>query len=312
MFGRVGDLAKVHGPARRPRFRQQDWLPYALIGPAVALVATLAIYPALTAIQVSTFEMNLLRLAEIRFVGLGNFEKLAQDQIFLQAVLKTLRWTATIVLAQMAIGLPVALLLNQKFPGRGLVRTIVLIPWVVPPAVTAVLWAYMFDANFGVMNEILVRLGLIRSYIAWSADATGSFFILVLAMVWTGFPFMAIMLLAALQSFSEDVFEAARIDGAGAWQSFRYITLPQLIPTILLLFLLRGMWLSHHVDIIYLITDGGPGIANYTMAVYSFKLTSIEFNVGYASAVAVVLALILLVAALVYIRYIEKSREYLA
>jgi multiple sugar transport system permease protein len=291
--------------------RQQDWLPYAMIAPALVLVAAVALYPAVSAIQVSLQDMNLLRLAQARYVGLGNFVKLLQDDVFVGGLWRTLRWTSVIVIAQMAVALPVALFMNLQFRWRGLVRMVVLIPWIVPPAITAVLWVYLFDANFGVANELLLRLGLIPSYVAWAANDVGSFFILVMAMVWTGFPFMAIMLLAALQVLPADVYEAARLDGAGAWASFRYVTLPQLMPTILLLLLLRSMWLSHHIDIIYLITDGGPGVANYTLAIYSFKLASIQFNVGYASAVAVVLALILLVASLIYTRYIEKTREYL-
>jgi multiple sugar transport system permease protein len=282
-----------------------------MIAPAVVLVAAIAIYPAVSAVQVSLQDMNLLRLTQARFVGLGNFMKLPQDDVFVGGLWRTLRWTSVIVVAQMAVALPVALFLNLQFRWRGVVRMVVLIPWIVPPAITAVLWVYLFDANFGVANELMLRLGLIRSYVAWTADETGSFFILVMAMVWTGFPFMAIMLLAALQVLPEDVYEAARLDGAGPWASFRYITLPQLMPTILLLLLLRSMWLSHHIDIIYLITDGGPGVANYTLAVYSFKLASIQFNIGYASAVAVVLAVMLLAASLIYTRYIEKTRDYL-
>lgn len=300
-------------PSRRFRLRQKDWLPYAMIAPAVLVVLGIAIYPAFTAVQISLMEMNLLRLAQAKFVGLANFQKLfLLDDVFAQSVWGTLRWTGVIVAGQMALGLPVALFLNLHFRWRGFARTVILTPWVVSPAVTAIIWIYLFDANFGVINEILVRLRILPAYFAWISDSNGSFFILVMAMIWTGFPFMAIMLLAALQALPEDVYEAARIDGAGFWQSFRFVTFPQLLPTILLLFLLRSMWLSHHVDVIFLVTGGGPGIANYTLPVYSFKLTSIQMNVGYASAVAVVLALILLLAAIVYTRYIEKTREYLA
>ncbi len=291
--------------------QQKQWLPYAMIAPGLVLVALIAVYPALSALRISTYEMNLLRMFESKFVGLINYEMLLQDDRFLGSVLRTLRWTGVVVAFQMALGLPLALFLNVKFPWRGFARTLVLIPWVVPPTVTAVIWAYMFDANFGVLNEILVRLHILQSYFAWLSDNTGSFAVVASAMVWTGTPLMAIMLLAALQALPEDIYEAARIDGAGAWQRFRYITLPQLMPTILLLLLLRSMWLSHHVDIIYLITDGGPGVANLTLSVFTFRLGAISLNVGYASAVAVVLALILLIAAVIYIHYIERSRDYL-
>lgn len=291
--------------------KQKDWLPYAFVLPAVLVMSLISIYPAFTALRVSLFDMNLLRLNAAEFIGLDNYVNLFRDEIFIGAMFRTLRWTVAIVAGQMALALPVALFLNLNFALRGVARTIVLLPYIIPSAVVAIIWIYMFDANFGVMNEILLRLGLIPSYLPWIADPTLSFIILVLAMIWWGMPFMAIMLLAALQSLDEQIFDAARIDGANVWQRFRYITLPQLMPTILVVLLLRTMWMSHHIDTIFLMTDGGPGIANYTMPIYSFMLTSTRFEVGYGSAVAVVLAIILLGAALGYIRSIEKSMEYL-
>lgn len=312
MLGRLMGQLPVVSRTKRFHLAQKDWLPYAMIAPAVVLVSVILVYPALTAVRASLFDMNLLRMFETEFVGLANYKKLLfKDDIFLGSVLRTFRWTGIVVVVQTCLALPVALFLNLKFGWRGVLRAIVLIPWVIPTAVTAIIWVYMFDANFGVVNELLVRLGVIQSYIPWIADKKGSFFIVAMAMVWHGFPFMVIMLLAALQSFPQDLYEAARIDGAGIWQSFRYVTLPQLMPTILLVLLLRSMWLSHHVDLIYLITDGGPGVANFTIPIYAFNLAGIEMRIGYASAVAVILAIMLLFAAQVYIRYIEKSREYL-
>lgn len=298
-------------PLGRPRLRQIDWLPYALIAPALLVMALITIYPAFYAGRISLLDLNLLRVAQATWVGIANYLQLLEDDIFRSSVVRTLRWTISIVAIQMALALPTALFLNLKFRWRGLARSLILIPYVIPTAVISVIWVYMFDANFGAMNEILVRLGVIPSYLSWISDRNLSFLILVLAMVWSGMPLMAIVLLAALQTFPEDLYEAARIDGAGAWQRFLYVTLPQLSPTILLLLLLRTMWLSHHVDVIFLVTNGGPGVANYTMPVYSFMLASVEFRAGYASAVAVVLSLLLLFMAVAYTRKIEQTREYL-
>jgi multiple sugar transport system permease protein len=258
------------------------------------------------------FEMSLVRPFDTHFVGLGNFQKLLiGDYIFWRSVWGTIRWMVTITVGHVAIALPVALLLNLKFAWRGLLRTVVVLPWVVPGAVTAIIWNYMFDANFGVMNEILLRLGLIHAYIPWGSDDLGSFFILWLAGVWAGYPFVAVMLLATLQVIPEELYEAARIDGAGAWQSFRFVTFQHLLPTILVVLLFRTIWLAQSVDLIYLMTGGGPGIANYTVAVYSFKLTADTFDVGLASAVAVLLAIVLLGASVFYIRHIERTREFM-
>lgn len=286
--------------------------PYALVAPAVAVMAALTVYPALVAVQVSLQKLNLLALRDEVWVGAGNFTALLSDPQFTGALLLTARWTTTIVIAQLALALPIALLLNERLPGRGAARAIILLPYVVPTAVVSVIWVYLFDANFGVVNELLVRWGVLPAPIAWFSDSTLSFVVLVLAMIWSGTPFMAVLLLAAMQTFAPELYEAAHLDGANAWQRFRYITLPQLLPTILVLGLLRTMWMSHHVDIIYLLTNGGPGIANYTLAVYSYLTTSVLFELGYSSAMAIVLALLLLMIAMVYLGRIEKGRQYLA
>ena len=308
--------AKNHGLAGaapwRFRLRQKDWLPYALVAPAVLLVLFLVIYPAITAVQTSLFDMNLLRLFDKEFIGVGNYEKaFLEDHLFWGSVVRTARWTAVAVVGQIALGLPLALFLNMSFRWRGIMRTLALIPWVVPPPVVAIIWIYMFDGNFGVFNELLVRLGLIDSYAVWLAQPLPSFFVVATAAIWWGFPFMTIMLLAALQALPEEVNQAASIDGANAWQRFLHVTIPQIMPTILIVLLLRSLWFSHAVELIYLMTDGGPGVANHTLAVYGFKLTAIQLNVGYASALMVILAVILLMLVVIFLRQIESSRRYL-
>jgi multiple sugar transport system permease protein len=172
--------------------------------------------------------------------------------------------------------------------------------------VVALMWVYMFDGTFGVANGVMVRLGLIDHYVSWLSEPTGSFVVVVAAMVWAGQPLMAIVLLAVLQTIPKELYEAATVDGANAWQAFRRITLPHLMPTILLLLLLRTIWMSNHIDMIFVMTTGGPGFSNYTEAVYSFQLTN-QFEIGYASAVAVVLAVILMAGSAIYVRHLAKN-----
>jgi multiple sugar transport system permease protein len=210
------------------------------------------------------------------------------------------------VFSELAIALPVALFLNQRFWGRGLVRAAVVVPYIVPPAVTALLWLYMFDGNFGVANDLLVKLGLLKEYFSWLSDPFASFLVVAAAMVWSGMPLMAIVLLAVLQTVPAELYEAASIDGANAWHKFRRITLPQLMPTIAFLVLLRTIWMSNHIDLIFIMTRGGPGFSNYTEAVYSFMLTE-QMEVGYSSAVAVALALLLMVASAFYVRHLTRN-----
>jgi multiple sugar transport system permease protein len=157
-----------------------------------------------------------------------------------------------------------------------------------------------------VINDILVKIGLLDRYVSWLSDPTGSFAVTVAAMVWYGQPLMALILLAALQTIPQALYDAANVDGASAWQRFRYITLPHLMPSILFLVLLRLIWMSNHIDMIFVLTQGGPGFANYTAAVYSFKLTN-QFEIGYASAVAVVLTILLVAASAMYVRHLARK-----
>jgi multiple sugar transport system permease protein len=296
--------------AARPR-RRVDLLPYLLVAPAVLLVLVVTVYPALYALQISTTNANMLRLATAKSVGLANYVNAFDDEIAVVAIWQTLRWVVVNATGQMLLALPVALFLNTAFRGRGLVRASILAPWVVPGAVVAIIWRYMVDANYGVVNDLLLRLGVIAETIAWMGEPLPSFLVMSTATVWAGFPFFAVTLLAALQAIPEDLYEAARIDGASAWQRFTHVTVPLLRPTVLLLLLLRTIWLAHSVDLIFLMSNGGPGYNNYTVALYSFILTWSQLELGYPSALVIMLSVVLLIASAFYIRSIERSREWM-
>jgi multiple sugar transport system permease protein len=304
------EVVRARG-ARGARRIRIDLLPYLLVAPAILIVALVTIYPALYALGISTTDANLLRLDASRAIGLGNYGKAWSDEIFIDALWHTLRWVIVNAGGQMLLALPVALYLNTAFRGRGLVRASILVPWVVPGAVVAIIWRYMVDANYGVVNDILLRLGVIAETIAWMGEPLPSFIVISTATIWAGFPFFAVTLLAALQVIPEDLYEAARIDGASAWQRFTSVTVPLLMPTILLLLLLRTIWLAHSVDLIFLMSNGGPGYNNYTVAVYSFILTWSQLQLGYPSAMVIMLSVVLLIASVVYIRSIERSREWM-
>ena len=298
-------------PVVRARRARIDLLPYVLISPAVGLVLIITVYPALEALRISTTNANMIRMATMRYVGAANYVNAFDDEIFLESLWHTVRWVIVNASGQMLLALPVALLLNSAFSGRGAVRAAILVPWVVPGAVVAIIWRYMVDANYGVLNDILLRLGAIAEPVAWIGEPLPSFLVLSTATVWAGFPFFAVTLLAALQAIPEDLYEAARIDGAGAWQRFTSVTMPLLLPTVLLLLLLRTIWLSHSIDLIFLMTNGGPGYNNYTIAVYSFILTWSQLELGYPSAMVIMLSVVLLIASAIYIRSIERSREWM-
>jgi multiple sugar transport system permease protein len=202
------------------------------------------------------------------------------------------------------------LFLNIPFKGRGFTRAALLIPWVVPGAAIAIMWRSMVDYNYGIVNDLLVRIGLIPGPVAWIGEADPAFWIIVSASYWASTPFVTLTLLAVLQSISPELYEAAKVDGASSLDRFRFITFPMLLPTILLLFLLRTIGLAHGIDFIYLISMGGPGYSNYTLAVYSFLLTN-RLQIGYPAAIAIILGVVLVGLSALYLYLIEKSKEWM-
>ena len=309
MFGtRSGRQAAIYGAKSiaRPKWRRSTLFAYALITPMVALMAAITFYPTLFAVQLATTDASLLRLDRARHIGTANFRRLMDDATFLAGLWRTLRWDVVVVGVELLIALPIALFLNLSFRGRAFIRSAVLIPYITPPAVTALMWIYMVDGNFGVLNDILVRIGVIEHNVAWLSDPAGSFAAVASAMIWSGQPLMAIILLAALQSIPPSLYEAASIDGAGAWQRFWHVTLPHLRPTILFLLLMRTIWMSNHIDMIFIMTGGGPGFTNYTAAVYTFLLTT-RFQIGYSAAAAVTLAAALMLLSLLYLRHLARK-----
>jgi multiple sugar transport system permease protein len=293
-------------PPLRRRKRKFDYLPYALVAPIGLLLLAITVYPAIQAVYLSLTNASLLRLARAKFIGLKNFARMLNDGVFLDGLWRTLRWDVAVVGLEILIALPIALFLSSQFRGRGFVRAAIMVPYITPPAVVGLVFCFMFDGNYGVVNDILLRLGLIDSYIAWLSDPEASFWVVVAAMVWYGQPLMALILLASLQTIPGELYEAADVDGANRWAQFRNITLPHIMPTILFLVLLRTIWMSNHIDMIFVMTTGGPGFSNYTEAVYSFQLTN-QFEIGYASAVAVVLAIILMTGSAFYVRHLART-----
>jgi multiple sugar transport system permease protein len=305
MMRAVSSVAGLETAAPRRR-RRRNWLPYALVAPVVLLLLAISVYPSFYAVWLAMTDASLLRLARAQFIGFGNFIRMAGDAVFIDGLWRTLRWDLAVVLIELAIALPIALFLNRTFRARGFVRAAMMVPYITPPAVVALLFLYMFDANFGVVNDLLIRAGALEEGRAWMSDPTGSFAVTVAAMAWYGQPLMALILLAARQTVPDVLYEAARVDGATAWQMFRHITLPHLMPSILFLLLLRIILMSNHIDMIFVMTQGGPGFSNHTEAVYSFTLTN-QFQIGYASAVAVALTILLVTASAFYVRHLARK-----
>lgn len=221
------------------------------------------------------------------YVGVGNFVRALHDHRFWSGLKNTFYFTAVAVPVEMVLGLGVAVLFNRDFRGKGLARTVILLPMVATPVAIALIWALMFNPSLGVLNYFLESLGLPRSL--WVASARLAIPSLTLVDVWEWTPMVALILLAALQGVPAELYEAALIDGAGPLQAFRYITLPSIRSAAVIALILRSIDALKTFDIIYVVTQGGPGIASETLNVFAFKTGFEFFRAGYAASLLIFL-----------------------
>ncbi|WP_414474413.1 carbohydrate ABC transporter permease [Microvirga sp. M2] len=291
-------------PARTWRHRL---LPYGLLTPAVLVTVVIVFLPMIEAIVTSLYEFVLFRPNAARFVGLGNYVKLLQDPVFWITLTHTAIWIGLTVPLQMGLGLIAALILNRPFPWRGLARALVIVPWALPSVVIALMWRWIYDANTGVMNEILLRLSIIQSAIPWLADPDKALYAVIVTLTWQGFPFFAVMILAGLQGIPKSRYEAAAIDGASAWRQFRHVTLPGIAGILATAGLLRIIWVANSIDVIFVMTGGGPGYATQTLPLYAFIKARQNLDFGYGTTIAVMFTLLLGVVVAFYIA--RTSRE---
>ncbi|MDI6772600.1 MAG: sugar ABC transporter permease, partial [bacterium] len=270
--------------------------------PACVLLVGLVGYPLVRAIWLSLHDIRLLTLHAARFVGFGQYYAVWADPTFWQAVLHTTVWVVGVVGLQLVLGLGGALLLNKPFRGRAFWRGVALIPWATSSVLVALMWLWLLDMHLGLVNDVLRRLGVIQAPIAWLAGRNTALPAVMLAAIWQGTPFFAVMLLAALQAIPEELYEAARIDGGGTWAVFRFVTLPLLRPTILITTTLRTMWVANYMDLILVMTGGGPGVASLTLPLHAYYLAYKRLDLGAGAAVAVQLAVVLAAAIVIYMR----------
>jgi len=273
---------------------------FGLLGPAVAYVASVAVMPVVFTLWLSLRkQMPIFGISQ--FVGLQNYLFLMRDARFWSAVGHTGYFVLVAVTLELTFGLAIALLLHQKFPGRGLARALVLIPWAVPSVVAARFWEWTLNADFGVLNFLL------GTRINWLGDPFWAMHAAILADVWKTTPFMVLLLLAGLQVIPEQLYRAARIDGANSWQAFRHITLPLLKPIILLALLFRTMDAARVFDLIYVLTGGGPGNQTETLVIYAYNLLYRTLQFGYGSSVAVATFFFIVLLSLAYLRELRRT-----
>lgn len=287
--------------------RRLAWL---LVAPALAVTAAVALFPLGWTLWESLHRHD-LRMPWLGrpFVGLDNYVEILGDGRFWGAMLHTVFFTAVSVALELGLGLFLALALNQAFRGRGLVRAAVLIPWSIPTVVAALLWRFLFDAQAGIVNEILVGLGALDAPIVWFVRAATAWVPVILADVWKTTPFVALLLLAGLQNIDPALYEAAAVDGASPWRQLRSVTLPLLRPALAVALIFRTLDAFRVFDLIYVLTGGGPGTATEPIALYAFNALFSNLRFGYGAALSVIVFLVTFLLALLYLKGMGSLTE---
>jgi multiple sugar transport system permease protein len=274
------------------------WL---LLGPSLLLIGGLILYPIVYNVWLSFFDKHAF-LPVQRFVGIGHYRYFAGDDEFWSSVHYGLVYSGATIVLQLVLGVLAALLLNEAFRGRNLLRGVVLFPYMIPTIVAVILWKWLLNDSYGLVNHLLVGFGLVRGPIAW----LGRDYImvsLILTSVWQFFPFVVVTYLARLQTIPPELYEAAKVDGAGAWRRFVHVTLPQTATVLFVIVLLRSIWMFTKFDTVWLMAGEG-GVSRYvrTLPVYAYARTFTYLQAGMGATLAVIMFVMLLVATIVYFR----------
>jgi ABC-type sugar transport system permease subunit len=299
-------------PSGRGVLRLRGWLgrdaatAYLLLLPVAAFLGLFVFYPALDTLRTSFTSYN-MRIPFTHIVGLRNYIGLLQSDEFWSSVART---AAVVVIAlplELAIGLVGALVVHERFWGRGIVRTLLVLPWMLPPIVNGFMWGWILNGDYGALNGLLYQLGIIHSYVQWLSTPNAQIFWVALAQVWTHYPFVLLLLLAGLQGIPLDAYEAARVDGAGSLRLFRHITFPLLLPSFVIALVVELIATFQIFDIIWSLTSGGAAgtVINpftETVMVFNYAVVFRDLAVGQGSALAYLILLFALVVGFVFIR----------
>lgn len=286
---------------------------YLFVAPALLFITLTMLYPVVSNLRMSLYDVNVSTFLSntAPFAGLGNYIKVIGDPAFRHSLNLSLLFTAGSLIFQFVIGFALALFFNRSFPGNGLLRALLLLGWMLPTVVSGSIFRWMFDGSFGIFNFILRSLGLLQAPHFWLIDPSTALLGTIIANIWIGVPFNMILLLPGLQSISNTLYEAASIDGATSWQSFRHITLPLMRPVALSVLLLGIIYTFKVFDLVYVMTGGGPVDATTVLPIYVYNLSFSFFRFGDGSAAAVLLLLALSSVAVGYL-WLSQQEETVA
>ena len=279
--------------------------PYIYILPAGLFLAVIMGYPIIFAIFMSfqKYTLETLVSKQSQFIGLLNYQRVLANPEFIVALKHSLIFTFASIFFQFTIGLGLAILFSKAFPLSNMMRGLLLSGWQIPSVVTGTIFLWLFNMDYGLINFILTSLNLIKEPIGWVTQADTALITVIIVNIWLGIPFNTILLTAGITSLPEDVFEAATVDGASAWQKLIYLTIPLLRSTILAVLMLGFIYTLRVFDVIWIMTKGGPADATEVLPTFAYRLSFISLNFGQSAAVSVIILAILMIAAVFYLKF---------
>ena len=275
--------------------------------PAALLVASVLLYPAFRSVFLSLTHYSLSTGFETSFAGMDNLRRILADSRLHDSFWVTTLFVVSSVALEFLLGLALALAASRLVRGQNAVRTLLLIPWTLPTAIVGVLWAWILNDQFGILNHLLAQVGLLDSPVAWLAQPSTALASIVAADVWKTIPFVFLILLAGIQSIPRELYEAMAVDGGGAWAAFRYVTWPHLLPFAFIALIFRIIQAFAIFDLVYVLTGGGPGGATETVSVYAYQTTMRYLDFSYGSAIVITLVLLLGLVAVALRRLLRET-----
>ncbi|ADK79940.1 carbohydrate ABC transporter permease [Sediminispirochaeta smaragdinae] len=283
--------------------------PYWYALPGILLIVCVLAIPIIQGIILSLYKYNLASTAPKCFIGLKNYAHLLLDQKFRATFLQTLLFVFCALLFEFSLGFLFALLLQQNFKGKKILRGIMLLPWMMPPVVTAFVWTWILNGSSGVLNYFLLKLGLITKNIEWLSTPGLSLGVLIFVDIWSFTPFVTLVLYAGLQGIPQQLYEAAKIDGAGVLRRMRSITMPMLVPAASVAFLMRSMMALRTFDSVWIMTRGGPAGSTELLGTYAYKKGLIGFNIGMGSAATSMIFFVSFLMSVKFIQIVLKKKN---
>jgi len=279
-------------------------LGYLFIAPAMIYLFLLIAYPIAYNIFLSFFKSSYG--AQV-FVGFKNYLEVFTSRGFFTVMKNTVIWTAVNMTVMFVIAMIVALILDKKPRGATFFTVVLLLPWVIPGVVAGILWRYMLQPRFGIINDILIKMGIIHSYINWLGSLRTSLGSVIVTYIWKVYPYIMILIMAGLKGIPQELYEAAMLDGAGSWQKFIYITLPQLSGVIQAIVIIMGIWTFNSFDLTYIMTKGGPLYSSEILAMRIYNFGFSDFRLGLAATASVIAFTITFIFAALYIMFIQRK-----